>query len=154
MFHTILSLFTIVLTEYRIDFLPHKTDEYFLRKRSPYKAWYECFKRFQCLALHEQKESHGEERHIFQTCTLHTYQQHWWTHYHNSGTIKIWRRKVIQNLQNDIWLCGQASESTTFIQLNGVYKLDQTAKNRWHRACETTILVVHKGSVGKESAIS
>ena len=62
---------------------------------------------------------------------------------------------MIQNLKNDMTSdCGQASDSITFIQFNTVYKFDQTAIKRWHRACETTTVVVHRSSVGKESAIS
>ena len=57
---------------------------------------------------------------------------------------------MIQNLKNDMTSdCGQASDSITFIQFNTVYKSDQTAIKRWHRACETAI-VVHTGRIGSE----
>jgi len=105
--------------------------------------------------MHEQKESQFEEWHIFQTCTLYICQQHWWTHCHNSGTINYkfvgkrwsWICRTISD-------CGQASDNYIHSVEQSIKIWPNSKKKRWHRACETTTVVVHKGSVGKASAIS
>ena len=60
---------------------------------------------------------------------------------------------MIQNLKNGLIVVRLVNQLHSFSWTEYINSTKQQ-KKRWHRACETTTVVVHRGSVGKESAIS